>query len=106
MPTLTIQNSGKTIDAAAGISILAALLAADEKIPHKCEGKGECGSCHIFVQEGRKSVSKIQRAENEKLDTIPGVRTLLVQYDSQKLRPDELLRVSLTSTSCCSLPSA
>ena len=73
MPTLTIQNSGKTIDATAGTSILAALLAADEKIPHKCEGKGECGSCHIFVQEGRKSVSKIQRAENEKLDTIPGV---------------------------------
>lgn len=73
MPTLTIQNSGKTIDAAAGTSILAALLAAGENIPHKCDGKAECGSCHIFVQEGRKSVSKIQRAENEKLDTIPGV---------------------------------
>ena len=73
MPTLTIQNSGKTIDAAAGTSILAALLAAGEKIDHKCDGKAECGSCHIFVQEGRKSVSKIQRAENEKLDTIPGV---------------------------------
>lgn len=73
MPALTIQNSGKTLDAAAGSSILAALLAAGEALPHKCEGKGECGSCHIFIQEGRKSVSKIQRAENEKLDTIPGV---------------------------------
>ncbi|MHB8366429.1 MAG: 2Fe-2S iron-sulfur cluster-binding protein, partial [Acidithiobacillus sp.] len=39
----------------------------------KCEGKGECDSCHIFVQEGRKSVSKIQRLENERLDTIVGV---------------------------------
>lgn len=73
MPTLTIQNSGKTIDAAAGSSILAALLAAGEKITSKCSGKGECGACHIFVQEGRKSISKIQRAENEKLDSIPGV---------------------------------
>ena len=39
----------------------------------KCEGKGQCGACHIYVHEGRKSLSKIQRAENEKLDTIVGV---------------------------------
>lgn len=73
MPALTIQNSGKSIDAAVGSSILAALLAAGESLPHKCEGKGQCGSCHIFIQEGRKSLSKIQRTENEKLDSIPGV---------------------------------
>lgn len=73
MPSLTIQPSGKTIDAATGSSILAALLAAGESIPHKCDGKSECGSCHIFVQEGRKTISRIQKVENEKLDTIPGV---------------------------------
>jgi len=28
---------------------------------------------HIFVQEGRKGVSKIAREENEKLDSIVGV---------------------------------
>jgi 2Fe-2S ferredoxin len=73
MPTVTIQPSGKTYEAAVGSTILAAIMAAGESIPHKCEGKGECGSCHIFVQEGRKTISKIQRVENEKLDTIPGV---------------------------------
>lgn len=73
MPKLTIRNSGKSYDAAAGSSILAALLAAGEAIPHKCDGKAQCGSCHVFVQEGRKSLARIQRAENEKLDTIPGV---------------------------------
>lgn len=73
MPIVTIQPSGKTLQAAAGSSILAALLAAGESIAHKCEGKAECGSCHIFVQEGRKSLSKIQRAENEKLDATIGV---------------------------------
>lgn len=73
MPVLTIQPSGKTIQAAAGSSILSALLAGGEKVAHKCDGKAECGSCHIFVQEGRKSLSKIQRVENEKLDTLVGV---------------------------------
>jgi 2Fe-2S ferredoxin len=73
MPTLTITPSGKTLQAAEGISILEALLAAGEPIAHKCDGKAECGSCHIFVHDGRKSLSKIQRAENEKLDTIVGV---------------------------------
>lgn len=73
MPVVTIQPSGKTTETAAGSSILSALLAAGVDIAHKCEGKAECGSCHIFVQEGRKSLSKIQREENEKLDTIIGV---------------------------------
>lgn len=73
MPTVTIQPSGKTLDAAAGTSLLAALLAAGETIAHKCEGKAECGACHVFVQDGRKTLSRAHRLENEKLDSIPGV---------------------------------
>ena len=73
MPMLIINPSGKTVQSNEGMSILEALLAAGEPIAHKCDGKAECGSCHIFVQEGRKSLSKIQREENEKLDTIVGV---------------------------------
>jgi 2Fe-2S ferredoxin len=70
---LTIQPSGKTVQSAEGMSILEALLAAGEPIAHKCDGKAECGSCHIFINEGRKTLSKTQRLENEKLDTIVGV---------------------------------
>ncbi len=73
MPMLTIMPSGKTIEANEGATLLEVLLGAGEEVPHKCEGKAECGSCHIFVQEGRKSVSRMQREENEKLDTIVGV---------------------------------
>jgi ferredoxin, 2Fe-2S len=73
MPTLTIQPSGQQVQATAGASVLATLLGNNIDIAHKCDGKAECGSCHIYVLEGRKSVSKIQRAENEKLDTIVGV---------------------------------
>jgi 2Fe-2S ferredoxin len=70
---ITIMPSGKTCEAAEGMTLLAAILAADVGITHKCDGNASCGTCHIFVQEGRKGVSKIAREENEKLDTIVGV---------------------------------
>ena len=73
MPILTIQPSGKTVAVETGNSLLSAILAAGESMPHKCEGKAECGSCHIYVTEGRKTLPKIQRVENEKLDCIVGV---------------------------------
>ena len=73
MPTLTILPAGNSIEVAAGMTILEALLGANEKVPHKCEGKANCGSCHIYIHDGRKSVSKMQREENERLDTIIGI---------------------------------
>jgi 2Fe-2S ferredoxin len=73
MPILTILPSGNTIEVTEGMSILEALLGAAEKVPHKCDGEAKCGSCHIFVHDGRKSVSKMQRTENERLDSIVGV---------------------------------
>jgi ferredoxin, 2Fe-2S len=73
MSTLTILPSGKTINAEVGKSLLELIQAAGEEITHKCGGNAECGSCHIFLQTGRKSVSKIQSIENAKLDSIVGV---------------------------------
>ena len=73
MSTVTIMPSGKTVDAAEGMSLLAAILSADIALNHKCEGNANCGTCHIFVHEGRKGLSKIAREENEKLDSIVGV---------------------------------
>lgn len=73
MPVVTIKPSGKTVDVANGTTLLAAAKNAGEAIAHKCDGKAECGSCHIFILEGRKSVSKIAAAENSKLDTIVGI---------------------------------
>ena len=73
MPTLTILPAGNAIEVTAGMTILEALLAANEKVPHKCEGQANCSSCHIYIHEGRKTVSKMQREENERLDTIIGI---------------------------------
>ncbi|WP_457796161.1 2Fe-2S iron-sulfur cluster-binding protein [Methylocystis sp. S23] len=73
MPTVTILPSGKTVEATTGSRLLDAILAAGEPIVSKCGGEAKCGQCHVFVQEGRKSLSKTTRIENEKLDTIVGV---------------------------------
>src|SRR6187402_664004 len=73
MSILTVMPSGKSFKVAEGTTILAALLGAELGIAHKCEGKAKCGSCHIYVQEGRKGVSRIGREENERLDTIVGI---------------------------------
>lgn len=72
MPVVTILPLGKTVEAGEGTSLLAAIQGAVELVT-KCGGNAKCGQCHIFVQEGRKSLSKAQRAENELLDTIVGV---------------------------------
>lgn len=73
MTTLTILPAGITTEAAPGTTLLAALKAAGAAIMSKCGGKGECSACHLYVQEGRKSLSKIQKAENELLDAMVGV---------------------------------
>lgn len=73
MSLVTIMPSGKTIDAAEGMTLLAAILAADVTLTHKCNGNASCGTCHVFVQEGRKGLTRIAREENEKLDSIVGV---------------------------------
>ena len=57
MTTLTVLPEGKTIEVSEGTTLLAALLGAEIAILHKCEGQAKCGSCHIFVQEGRKGLS-------------------------------------------------
>ncbi|MGP8232080.1 MAG: 2Fe-2S iron-sulfur cluster-binding protein [Methylovirgula sp.] len=73
MSLVTIMPSGKSIEVGEGTSLLAAILTADESINHKCDGNASCGTCHIFVHEGRKGLSRIAREENEKLDSIVGV---------------------------------
>jgi 2Fe-2S ferredoxin len=73
MPTMTIRPLEKTFTANTGSTVLQALLGAGIDMKSKCGGKGECGTCHIFVHDGRKGLSKIQRQENERLDSIVGV---------------------------------
>lgn len=70
---LTVMPAGTSHEATPGTTLLEALRRAGV-MSHECDGGAVCAArCHLFVLEGRKSLSKAQRAENEKLDTIVGV---------------------------------
>jgi 2Fe-2S ferredoxin len=73
MPTLTIIPSGKTTPVEAGTTLLAGVLAAGDVLAAKCTDASCTGECHVFVSQGKKSLSKATREENAKLDTIVGV---------------------------------
>jgi ferredoxin, 2Fe-2S len=74
MATLTVVPGDKTAEVGEGTTLLAALQGLGIKLATSdCGGNAQCGTCHIFVQEGRKGISKTTKAENEKLDTIVGV---------------------------------
>ena len=95
MSTLTIMPSGKTVDVGEGMTLLAAILAADEAVSHKCEGKAACGTCHIYVHEGRKGLTKIAREENDKLDMIVGVGSKSRLACQAKVLGTENIRIEL-----------
>jgi len=73
MTAITLQPSGQVFEAAAGSNLLQALLDAGQKFDIKCNGNASCGNCHIFVHEGRKSLSRATPAENAKLDSMVGI---------------------------------
>ena len=73
MPVVTVMPSGEKVEVAEGSTLLEAIKAAGQPIKHKCDGNADCGTCHIFVLEGRKGISKVTFAENAKLDSIVGV---------------------------------
>lgn len=95
MSTVTIMPSGKTFEAEIGKSLLEVILASGESIEHKCDGNAECGSCHIYLQQGRKSVSKIQAAENQKLDSIVGVSSKSRLACQAKITGEEDITIEL-----------
>jgi len=70
---MTVMPSGKTYDVPAGTTLLKALQSVGEPIKSKCGGEAKCEACHVFVSVGRKTLSKIKSAENEKLDGMVGI---------------------------------
>jgi ferredoxin len=80
MPTLTLLPIDKAVEAAQGASALQAVLAAGVEAAHKCGGEGMCGSCQIFVHEGRKRCSE---------PTLPRSNcwALHLEYECRHARP-------------------
>ncbi len=97
MSLLTVMPSGKTIEVTEGTTLLAALLGAEIGILHKCEAQAKCGSCHIYVQEGRKGLSRIAREENERLDSIVGIGSKSRLACQAKVLGTEDIKIELLS---------
>lgn len=71
-PVLTVLPSNKTLEVAPGTSLLAGLRRLGDLLKTRCDD--QCvGECHVFVTEGKKTLSKADRSENGLLDTIVGV---------------------------------
>lgn len=72
MPLLSIQATSTSGEVPSGVTLLEGLRQVGFDIACECD-KGKYANCHLFVQEGRKSLSKTDRTENERLDSIVGV---------------------------------
>jgi ferredoxin, 2Fe-2S len=70
MPTITVLPSGAAVDASEGDTILFALLVGGVPIKTECTGKAQCKSCHILIQDGAASLSKIAGPEQSQLKEI------------------------------------
>jgi 2Fe-2S ferredoxin len=72
MPVLSVQGTDSSGEVPSGVTLLEGLKQVGIEITCEC-AKGRYANCHLFVQEGRKSLSKTDRTENERLDSIVGV---------------------------------
>ena len=90
MPVVTIMPSGAKVEAAEGTSLLAAIKAAGHTIGNKCDGNADCGTCHIFVLEGRKGISR---------SALPRMRSLTPLWESVRSPGWPARRCSRTKTS-------
>lgn len=73
---LTILPSGRTVSVSGGTRLLVAIVDAGEKLHDECGGRSQCGTCHVVVRLGWRSLSKIQKNERERLGQIDGANML------------------------------
>lgn len=71
--TLKIMPSGKTSEVAEGTNLLEALIQVEPGLAAAQKADRDGSASHVFVQEGRKGLSKTSREENETLDALVGV---------------------------------
>lgn len=97
MASVTLAPSGEVVEANEGETLLSVILRAVPGFNHKCEGKAECGSCHIYLLEGRKGVSKTTREENAKLDALVGVSSKSRLACQSKILGTENVKIEILS---------
>lgn len=57
-------------------SLLDILMHNGVAVDHACGGVAACSTCHVIVREGFKSCNEAEEAEEDMLDTAPGLTPL------------------------------
>lgn len=57
-------------------SLLDILLHHGAKVDHACGGVVSCSTCHVVIRQGYSSCNPPEEAEEDMLDTAPGLTTL------------------------------
>ncbi|NOU22093.1 MAG: 2Fe-2S iron-sulfur cluster binding domain-containing protein [Methyloglobulus sp.] len=73
---LTILPSGRTVKVIGGTRLLVAITDAGESVTDECGSRSRCGSCHVVVRFGWRSLSKIRTQERERLTQLNGAELL------------------------------
>ncbi|MFG1301356.1 ferredoxin [Xanthobacter sp. V3C-3] len=71
--TLKVLPFDKSIEVSEGTNLLDALIQVAPVLADKQKSDKDGSASHVFIQEGRKGLSKTSREENELLDAIVGV---------------------------------
>jgi ferredoxin len=64
---ITIDNTGVTVDALPGRSLLLSLLNAEQPIHTVCGGKAGCGCCRVRILKGSDKLSPVNDPEKLRL---------------------------------------
>lgn len=75
LPHEVLCPEGKTIEVAAGESILQVALKNDIQIDHACEMSCACTTCHVIVRKGFASLEEASEREEDLLDKAWGLES-------------------------------
>ncbi|TKB07975.1 2Fe-2S iron-sulfur cluster-binding protein [Desulforhopalus sp. IMCC35007] len=67
MAKITIDNTGATVEALPGRSLLLSLLNAEQPVHTVCGGKAGCGCCRVRILEGGDKLSPVNDPEKLRL---------------------------------------
>lgn len=73
---LTILPSGRIVTVIGGTRLLVAITDAGESVTNECGGRSRCGTCHVVVHFGWRSLSKIRAKEREQLTQLSNATVL------------------------------
>ena len=74
MPKVTFLPDGNEIEMSAGSTILQAAKKSGAQVGYACGGVCACSTCHVYVKEGRDSLSEQEEKEEDILDKAFDVR--------------------------------